>query len=55
MAALGYVLRAISEGLITPSEGAALAEIIDSYSHAIDMADLVKRMDDLEAQIKRGA
>ena len=50
--ALGSVLRAVSEGEISPSEGAAVAELISSYSQAIDRADVVKRLDALEAQIK---
>jgi hypothetical protein len=50
--ALGSVLHAVSEGEISPSEGAAVAALIRSYSQAIDLADVVKRMDALEAQIK---
>jgi hypothetical protein len=50
--ALGCVLRAVSQGEITPSEGAALAMIVKSYSDAIDNADVVKRLDALESQIK---
>jgi hypothetical protein len=50
--ALGSVLRAVSEGKISPSEGAAVAALISSYSQAIDRADVVKRLDDLEELIK---
>ena len=50
--ALGSIMRAVSEGEITPSEGAALATIVKSYTDAIDMADVVKRMDVLEAKLK---
>ena len=50
--ALGSVLGAVSEGEITPSEGAAVAALINSYARAIDLADVVKRHDVLEAQIK---
>ena len=49
--ALGYIMRAVSEGRISPSEGAALATLMNSYRDAIDMADVVKRLDSLEAQI----
>jgi len=49
--ALGHILRAVSEGRISPSEGAALAALINSQTRAIDIADLVKRMDSLEAKI----
>jgi hypothetical protein len=43
-------MRAVSEGKISPSEGAALATLINSYTGAIDQADVVKRLDRLEAQ-----
>jgi hypothetical protein len=50
--ALGYIMRAASQEAITPSEGAALATIVKSYTDAIDMADVVKRLDALEIQIR---
>jgi len=52
--ALGCIMRAVSEGTISPSEGAAVAPLIDSYARAIDLADVVKRVDSIEAQIKGG-
>lgn len=50
--ALGHILRGVSEGQISPSEAAALATLVNSYREAIDVADLVKRLDSLEATIK---
>jgi hypothetical protein len=50
--ALGCIMRAASQEGITPSEGAALATIVKSYTDAIDMADVVKRLDALESQIR---
>jgi len=52
--ALGHIMRAVAEGRISPSEGAALAALINSQTHAIDMADVVKRLDSLEAKIMGG-
>jgi len=49
--ALGRVMGAVSEGQISPSEAAAMAALINSYTQAIDMADVVKRLDTLEAQV----
>ena len=49
--ALGRVVGAVSEGQISPSEAAAMAALINSYTQAIDMADVVKRLDTLEAQV----
>jgi hypothetical protein len=52
VAALGRIMQAVSEGAITPAEGAQLAAIVNAYTAAIDMADVVKRVDALEAQLK---
>jgi hypothetical protein len=52
--ALGSVMRAVSDGRISPSEGAALATLINSQQKATDMADVVKRLDSLEAQTNEG-
>jgi hypothetical protein len=52
VAALERIMRAVSEGAITPGEGAAVAAIVNSYTAAIDNADVAKRLDALEAQIK---
>jgi hypothetical protein len=39
------ILRAVSEGQITPSEGAALATLVNSLAKAIETADALKRPD----------
>jgi hypothetical protein len=49
--ALGAITSAVCEGKITTGEAAQLAALVNSYSRAIDMADLVKRIDALEARI----
>ena len=49
--ALGAITSAVCEGKITTREAAQLAALVNSYSRAIDMADLVKRIDALEARI----
>ena len=43
--ALGAVIRAVSEGKLSASEGAALATMMKSFSQAIDLADVVKRLE----------
>ncbi len=50
--ALGSIVHAVSVGSISPSEGAALAALVNSYVAAINMADVVKRIDVLEAKIR---
>jgi hypothetical protein len=54
VAALGIIVGAMAEGKISPSEGAALATLFDAYARAIDMADVVKRLDALESKINGG-
>jgi hypothetical protein len=50
--ALGAIMDAVSQGNISPSEAAALATLVKIYGEAIDMADVVKRLDALEAKTK---
>jgi hypothetical protein len=50
--ALGSIAQAVSEGKITPTEGAALAALMNTYARAVDIADLVARIDTLEARIR---
>jgi hypothetical protein len=54
VAALCAIISAVTEGRINPSEGAALASLIDTYTRAIDTADVVKRVELLEARINGG-
>jgi hypothetical protein len=49
--ALGSIVRAVSERSITPGEAVDVANLVNSYCRAIDIADVVKRMDALEARI----
>jgi hypothetical protein len=51
VAALGTIMGAVADGKISPSEAASLAALIDTYTRAIDMADMVKRMDAVEAKL----
>ena len=52
--ATAQIIESVSEGKITPSEGAALAALFKVHSDAIDIADLVRRFNRLERQIKNG-
>jgi hypothetical protein len=48
---LAAIMSSVCEGKITPSEAAGLAGLVNSYARAIDIADLVKRMEALEARM----
>jgi hypothetical protein len=50
--ATASITRAVAAGIISPSEGAALVAIVNANRAAIDLADVVKRLDELEAQVK---
>ena len=50
--ALMAVIGAVAEGKASPSEGAALATLIESYRRASEYSELTKRMDDLEARLE---
>ena len=49
--ALGSIMRAVSIGAISPDEGAKLAAIVQSFTNAIDTADVVKRLDAIENRL----
>ena len=49
---LGAITSAVCAGKITPGEAAHLAALVNSYARAIDNADLVKRMEVLEARVR---
>ncbi len=51
--ALGAVAQAISQGAITPAEGAALAHIVHAYSRAIETSDLIDELDDIKESLRR--
>jgi hypothetical protein len=48
---MAVVTRAIAEGQITPGEGAALCSMISGYSRAIEVLDLSRRIDAIEASL----
>lgn len=53
--ALGTILRAVSEGSISPGEGADIATLVNTYARAIDIADVTRRLDALEARLNASA
>jgi len=42
--------RGVAEGDLTPGEAAALSKILDSYTRAVELADLAERVAKLEQQ-----
>src|SRR6266436_1254449 len=45
--ALAQLVRAVAEGEISPSEGAAVAQLISAYSRALDVAELQAQIDEI--------
>jgi len=50
--AMAAVSRAVAEGHITPSEGAAISNMISGYSRALEVWDLSMRVEHLEETLK---
>jgi len=46
VSALVAIIRTVAEGKVSPSEGAALATLMESYRRASEYGELTKRMDD---------
>ena len=49
--ALGTVTQQLAEGTISATEAAALATLINAYSRTIEVADVVARLNVLEAKL----
>jgi hypothetical protein len=47
---MGQIIRAVCDAQISPGEGASLAALVNSYTRAIELADVVKRMDAMETR-----
>ena len=50
---LGTIIDAVATGRITPSEGSALASLVDAYARTINVADLELRLDNIEKRQMR--
>jgi hypothetical protein len=50
--AIARIANGVSKEEISPSEAADLAALVNSWAQAIDRADLVKRVDALEAELR---
>ena len=50
VAATAAIMREVADGHVTPTEGAALAAIVKMNRDAIDLVDVVRRLDQLEEQ-----
>jgi hypothetical protein len=51
-AAMGSVVEHVGSGAITPSEGQALAGLLQGFSQSLEMSDLAKRLDQIESKIE---
>ena len=48
--AIGTVLEAVGSGAITPSEGQALASLLETHRRTFEVEELEHRIEALEAQ-----
>src|ERR1700733_8050838 len=49
--AIGYVVNAVGNGTISPSEGESLSRTIDLYSKALETNQLERRLNELEGLV----
>jgi len=49
---LAVIARAVSEGDITPTEGASLSMAVEAFVRSIDFVELMHRVEALEAEVK---
>ncbi len=47
---MAAIMRGVADGELTPGEAAALSKILDSYTRAVELADLAERIAKLEQQ-----
>lgn len=52
LSAIGYVVRAVGNGEISPSEGESLSRTIDQYSKALEVHELEVRLKAIENSFK---
>jgi hypothetical protein len=48
---IAAIMRAVCDGKITPEEGTRLATIATLHSRALETADLIERLDQIEAKL----
>jgi hypothetical protein len=48
---IATTLQAVCSGKITPSEGVGVATIANLYTRALEVADIIKRLDIIEAKL----
>jgi hypothetical protein len=51
---IAATLKAVCNGKITPAEGAAVAGIANQYARALEIADIITRLDAIEAKLPNG-
>ena len=55
VAAIGAIIGSVAEGGISAGEAASFGALIDTYTRAIEMADVVKRLDELKSKLNGDA
>jgi hypothetical protein len=55
MAALAAIFDAVATGQITPSEGAALAALVEAYIRTLNVNELEARLESLEKRLNEAA
>jgi hypothetical protein len=51
--AMGTITAAVADGILTPGEAEALAQVVDTFVRAIDASDFEQRLQALETHVSR--
>jgi len=52
---MARIITAVTEGKISPSEGAAVASLFECYRRTVEVAQLVQRIEELEAAVAKAS
>jgi hypothetical protein len=52
--AFAKIIDAVSQGMLTPSEGAAMGALVREFTRALDVAELSQRIEALEVKLTGG-
>jgi hypothetical protein len=50
--AIAVVAKAVAEGQLTPAEGANVTKLVEAFSRSIDVVELTRRVEALEAEVR---
>jgi hypothetical protein len=53
--AMSALTQGVAEGLLTPSEASELSKLVETFVKVLDLHDVQRRLEALEASLQRGS